>query len=104
MSKLFISHSSKDDDVVRALQQALGDHAITAWIDSLELLPGGLLDPDIAKAIDEAAAYAVVVSPASLQSRWVGKELRHALFLEIPVFLHCAFNSANCCGDRSPLA
>ena len=79
MSKLFISHSSKDDDVVRALQQALGDHAVTAWIDSRELLPGGLLEPDIAKAIDESAAYTVVGSPASLQSRWVGKELRHAL-------------------------
>jgi tetratricopeptide (TPR) repeat protein len=79
VSKLFISHSSKDDDFVRALQQSLGDHAVTAWIDSRELLPGGLLDPDIAKAIDEAAAYAVVVSPASLQSRWVGKELSRAL-------------------------
>jgi tetratricopeptide (TPR) repeat protein len=79
VSKLFISHSSKDDDFVRALQQALGDHAVTAWIDSRELLPGGLLDPDLAKAIDEAAAYAVVVSPASLQSSWVGKELRRAL-------------------------
>ena len=58
MRQLFISHSSKDDDVVRALQQALGVHVVTAWIDSRELLPGGLLDPDIAKAIDEAAAYA----------------------------------------------
>jgi len=79
VSKLFISHSSKDDDFVRALQQSLADHGVTAWIDSRELLPGGLLEPDIAKAIDESAAYTVVVSPASLQSRWVGKELRHAL-------------------------
>ncbi|MBL8541860.1 MAG: tetratricopeptide repeat protein [Betaproteobacteria bacterium] len=79
MSQLFISHSSQDDAFVRALQQALGDHGVNAWIDSRELLPGGLLEPDIEKAIDEAVAYTVVVSPASLQSRWVGKELRHAL-------------------------
>src|SRR4051794_30160135 len=79
MNKLFISHSSKDDDFVRALQQALGDHGVEAWIDSRELLAGGLLDPDIRKAIDEASAFAVVVSPNSLQSKWVGKELRLAL-------------------------
>src|SRR6185369_11296316 len=31
------------------------------------------------KAIEAASAYAIVVSPAALQSDWVGKELRHAL-------------------------
>lgn len=76
---LFISHSSKDDDFVRALQQALAFHNLHAWIDSRELLPGGLLNPDITKAINESSAYAVVVSPAALKSKWVGKELSHAL-------------------------
>jgi hypothetical protein len=79
MSKLFISHSSQDDAVVRELQQALGDLKEDVWIDSRELRGGDLLWPEIQKAIEEAAAYAVVVSPASLQSKWVGKELRHAL-------------------------
>jgi hypothetical protein len=74
--------SSQDDAFVRGLQQALGLHGVRAWIDSRELLPGGLLDPDIAKAISESSAFAVVVSPASLQSRWVGKELRHALAVQ----------------------
>lgn len=75
MPELFISHCSQEDDFVRRLQQALADHGVGAWIDSRELLPGGLLEPDIAKAIDEATAYSVVVSPAALQSRWVDKEL-----------------------------
>ncbi len=65
---LFISHSSKNDNFVRNLQQALTLHNVCAWIDSRELLPGGLLNPDITKAIDESSAYAVVVSPAALQS------------------------------------
>lgn len=82
MSKVFISHSSQDDAFVRELQQALGDHGVNAWIDSRELLPGGLLDPDITRAIAETVAYAIVVSPASLQSKWVGKELRHALAVQ----------------------
>jgi hypothetical protein len=79
MSTLFVSHSSKDDAFVRELQQTLADQSVKAWIDSRDLLPGGLLDPDIKQAIDEASAFAVVVSPDALQSKWVGKETRYAL-------------------------
>jgi hypothetical protein len=79
MSTLFISHSSHDDAFVRSLQQALGDLKQDVWIDSRELRAGDPLWPAIQKAIEEASAYAVVVSPDSLQSNWVGKELRHAL-------------------------
>ena len=79
MPYLFISHSTQDDAFVRELQRTLGDQGVSVWIDSRDLLPGGLLAPDITRAIDEAAAFAVVVSPAALQSRWVGKEIRHAL-------------------------
>jgi tetratricopeptide (TPR) repeat protein len=93
MNKLFISHSSKDDAFVRDLRAALELHGVNAWIDSRELRPGGLLEPDIVKAIEEADAFAFVVSAASHQSRWVLKELRHALEVqklrgreEFPVF------------------
>jgi tetratricopeptide (TPR) repeat protein len=76
---LFISHSSADDAFVRRLRQGLEEHGVDAWIDSRELLPGGLLEPDITGAIEAASAFAVVVSPNSLQSKWVGKELHFAL-------------------------
>jgi len=79
MPHVFISHSKADDAFVRALQQALADHQVTAWIDSRELAAGGLLEPGILSAIEAASAFVVVVSPAALQSRWVGKELAHAL-------------------------
>jgi hypothetical protein len=79
MTKLFISHSSQDDAFVRALQQALADHGQDVWIDSRELRGGDPLWSEIQKAIEEASAYAVVVSPDALQSKWVGMELFHAL-------------------------
>jgi len=79
MRDLFISHSSQDDAFVRELQRALGDQGVSVWIDSRDLLPGGRLAPDIKKAIDEAVAFAVVVSPAALQSKWVGTEIREAI-------------------------
>src|SRR5260370_18064011 len=79
MSKLFISHSSHDDGFVGELQQALGDLDQDVWIDSRELRGGDPLWLEIQQAIEDASAYAIVVSTDALQSKWVGKELRHAL-------------------------
>jgi len=79
VAKLFISHSTDDDAIVRALQQALGELGQDVWIDSRELRGGDALWPEIHRAIEDAAAYVVVISPGGLQSKWVGKELRHAL-------------------------
>ena len=79
MSTLFISHSSKDDAFVRELRRTLADLKQEVWIDSRELRGGDPLWTAIQKGIEEASAYAIVVSTDSLQSKWVGKELRHAL-------------------------
>lgn len=79
VAKLFLSHSTDDDAIVRDLRQALGDLGQDVWIDSRELRGGDALRPEIQRAIEEARAYAVLISPGSLQSSWVGKELRHAL-------------------------
>lgn len=79
MTRLFISHSSSDDAFVRELRWTLADLKQKVWIDSRELRGGDPLWPEIQKAIEDSSAVAVVVSPNSLQAKWVGKELRHAL-------------------------
>ncbi|HWB05972.1 MAG TPA: toll/interleukin-1 receptor domain-containing protein [Verrucomicrobiales bacterium] len=79
MGKLFISHSSADDDFVRRLREALADQGQDGWIDSRELRGGDPLWMEIQRAIEAASAYAVVVSTDGLQSKWMGEELTHAL-------------------------
>jgi len=79
MDKLFISHSSQDDLFVRELRGALADQGQDGWIDSRELRGGDPLWSEIQDAIEAAAAFAVVVSPAAFQSDWVGDELAQAL-------------------------
>ena len=76
---LFLSHSTADDALVRELRQALTELGEDLWIDARELRGGDLLRPVIQEAIESAAAFAVLVSPAALQSEWVGDELTHAL-------------------------
>jgi len=82
MTQLFISHSSQDDAFVPELRAALADHGQEGRIDSRELCGGDPLWPEIQQAIEGASAYAVLVSPDGLQSRWLGKELRHALAVQ----------------------
>ncbi len=79
--KLFISHSSRDDSFVRELRAAMADQGEDGWIDSRELRGGDLLWAEVQKAIEQASGYAVAVSTDALQSKWVGKELRHAIRL-----------------------
>jgi len=79
MIKLFLSHSTQDGDLVRVLQRALGDLGLDVRIDSRQLHGGNPLESTIKQAIEDATAYAVLISPPALQSQWVGKELRHAL-------------------------
>jgi tetratricopeptide (TPR) repeat protein len=81
MMKLFISHSATDDDFVRELREALANHGQDGWIDSREMRVGDSLWLEIQRGIEAASAFVVVVSPEALQSKWVGKELRHALTL-----------------------
>ena len=64
---------------MRDLRAALADHGQGGWIDSRELRGADPLWEDIQSAIEAASAYAVVICPDALQSKWVGKELRHAL-------------------------
>jgi tetratricopeptide (TPR) repeat protein len=79
LSHLFLSHSSADDGFVRELRQALADLGQEVWIDSRQLKGGDPLWSEIQAAIEAASGLAVLVSAASLQSKWVGKELLHGL-------------------------
>jgi tetratricopeptide (TPR) repeat protein len=79
LAHLFLSHSSADDAFVRELREALADLGQEVWIDSRQLKGGDPLESEIKTAIEAASGLAVLVSSASLQSRWVGKELRHGL-------------------------
>ena len=80
--KLFISHASKDDTLVRELQQALAECGQPVWIDSRELRGGDPLWDTIRQAIEDVDALAVLVSPDGLQSKWLGMELKYALDLQ----------------------
>jgi tetratricopeptide (TPR) repeat protein len=79
LAHLFLSHSTADDGFVRELREALADFGLEVWTDSRQLKGGDRLWSEVAAAIESAVGLVVLVSPDSLQSRWVGRELRHGL-------------------------
>jgi len=76
---IFISHASKNDDVVKRLREILELHGQLPWVDSRELTGGDALEATIEDSIRTAKHFVVVISQESLDSAWVQKELRLAL-------------------------
>jgi len=93
---IFISHTTEDDAFVKSLRDNLEQHGLTVWIDSRNLRGCFFLNSEIKKAIEDAEAFLLVVSSHTFKSRWMKKEITHALkikkkrgddFLVIPLLL-----------------
>ena len=81
-SHVFISHSSKDDAFVKDLRRKLEALGINVWVDSRELAGGSKLVPEIEQAIEDARGFLAVLSPNTVNSPWVRKEIQKALEVE----------------------
>jgi len=78
---IFISHATEDKAIALVLQQqiiaALGIDASNAFlsVDSYAIPSGSDWFEEIKKSLDRADALAVIVSPYSMNSIWVGYEI-----------------------------
>lgn len=81
--QLFISHSSKDKPFVKKLAKDLRESMVSIWLDEWELKPGDSLLGKISEGIEKSYYLAIILSPASVESKWVTVELRAALTEQI---------------------
>lgn len=72
---LFISYSRVDEDFAKKLAGDLNRHDIPIWLDDLALRAGDNWPQIIAAAIDKCRAMLVIISPESMDSQWVEREL-----------------------------
>jgi tetratricopeptide (TPR) repeat protein len=82
VAHIFISHAGADDDFVKELRTALEAQGLPVWVDSRNLRGGDELEPEIDRAIETARQVIVVLSPDTVNSRWVRKEITKALEVE----------------------
>lgn len=81
--RVFLSHSHQDQRFVRSLGSRLKENGVKVWIDEGEILHGESLIEKLAAAIDRVDLVLAVISPASVESEWVKKELAIAMTQEI---------------------
>ena len=74
--RAFLSHSSKDKDLVERVHASLGHKA--AWLDRVEIEWGDLFLERITEAIESASDFVLFWSQHSAQSEWVRLELNMA--------------------------
>jgi len=74
-----MSHSHVDKLFARRLAADLGALGAHVWLDEAELKVGDSLFLKIEDALDEVDHLAIVMSPESVESRWVREELRLAM-------------------------
>ncbi|MCG3157100.1 MAG: hypothetical protein DKINENOH_03731 [bacterium] len=79
---IFISHATKDDPFVKELRVALESLNLPVWVDSRNLRGGDKLAVEINSAIEKARQVIVVLSPNTVNSPWVRKEISRALAIE----------------------
>lgn len=83
MPSLFLSHSHQDKWFARRLAQDLIARGVRVWLDEAEMRAGDSLIAKIGEGIATVDFLGVILSPASVQSRWVTHELEVALHSEI---------------------
>ena len=79
MSHIFISHATADDAFVADLHRALEALKFPVWVDSRNLRGGAKLRPEIEQAVEAARQVIAVLSPQTVNSPWVRREINHAL-------------------------
>jgi predicted nucleotide-binding protein len=97
-SHLFVSYSRQDIDRVRPIVGAVKDELefralpVDLWMDTSNLVPGEQWDVAITEALRASIGFIFFLSPRSLQSDWVARELTLAAAsldrLIIPVILY----------------
>ena len=81
---IFLSHTSEDKLFVRDLKTRLNAQGVTnVWLDEAEILVGDSLTKKIDEGLKNTKYIGVVLSPRSIKSQWVEKELEIAINREI---------------------
>lgn len=81
--RIFLSHTHTDKPFVRKLAADLEAHGVQYWLDEAEIKVGESLIEKIRQGLDSVDFVAAILSPNSIASPWVQRELDVAMNQEI---------------------
>lgn len=77
--EVFLSHSSQDRQFVNSLADKMRRHGVPVWYSHANILGAQQWHDEIGAALQRCDWFAVVLSPQSVESMWVKRELLKAL-------------------------
>jgi len=77
--RIFISHSSLDTWIAKTIAEKIQSLGIDCWLDEKDLEGGDVIPDEIIRGIDACQEAIVLISPNSVNSRWVSFEIGGAL-------------------------
>jgi hypothetical protein len=77
--QVFISHSKKDETLVRKLVDQLKAEGLAVWYSADEILPGDNWAKKFDQAMTTSDAAVFVLSPGASESEWFQRQLDYVL-------------------------
>lgn len=77
--KVFISHSHADAPLAAKLSEGLERSGLDVWDPVRNVLPGDNWAAEVARALEESQAMVVLLTPHSINSPYVRREMEYAL-------------------------
>lgn len=77
--EVFLSHSSQNADFATRLVEVIRRHAVPVWYSPTNITGAQQWHDEIGRALKRCDWFVVILSPASVESMWVKRELLYAL-------------------------
>lgn len=81
--RIFLSHSGKDKDIVESIGVWLIQKGYSVWLDKWSMSSGDSLIQKVSEGIESSDKLVIFLSPNSVDSNWVKKEIATGLILEL---------------------
>lgn len=78
-NEVFLSHAHQDKDFASSLAETLRHHGVPVWYSQTNVLAAQQWHDEIGAALQRCDWFAVILSPAAVESKWVKRELLYAL-------------------------
>ena len=78
--RIFVSHSHQDNEYCRSYVDTLRSHNLQVWYDEHNL-GWGELRTTIQRELEQSQHFVAILSPSSVQSTWVNREIDAAIHL-----------------------
>lgn len=78
-NELFLSHAHQDREFAGSLAEVIRHHGVPVWYSLTSILGAQQWLDEIGAALHRCDWFAVILSPQSVQSMWVRRELSYAL-------------------------